>query len=188
MTVSSTARPLSAATEGSAGRNLLTPPGAGQAWSFLGTLAVLRNPEGTPRTPTIIELTVPPGGSPPCHIHENLDDSFLLLDGEVVVRCGGQTTVARAGSYVVLPAGVEHTFCVIGSAPARMLLIHASDDFLNFIEAVGTPTRELRLPDTDPPLDRDALIRIAAQHDIRIIGAPLATGEALTMLKEIGKP
>src|SRR6185437_15510839 len=156
-------------------RALVSEPGGGQAWWFLGTLAVLRNPRGAPRTPTVIELIVPPGGSPPLHVHERLDDSFLLLEGEVLVRCGAQTLVARAGSYVVLPAGVEHTFRVLGEAPAKMLLIHADDEFLDFIEAVGAPAREAVVP---PPgaegdLDRTALIEAAARHALRIIGPPL---------------
>lgn len=154
--------------------SLLTAPNRGRAWWFLGTLAVLRNPDGAPLTPTIIELTIPPGGSPPQHIHNDLDDNFLLLDGEVVIRCGEHTEVAQAGSYVVLPAGVDHTFCVTSSTPARMLLIHATAEFLEFIEAVGTPAKDLRLP---PPgetsMDRDALIRVAEKHGIRIIGSPL---------------
>jgi quercetin dioxygenase-like cupin family protein len=165
-------------------RALCTEPASGRAWWFLGTLAVLRNPEGAPREPTIIELTVPPGGSPPLHIHNTLDDSFLMLEGEVVVRCEQRSFIARPGSYVVLPAGIEHTFCVTSPQPARMLLIHATAEFLDFIEVVGKPTRDLRLP---PPgetrLDRDTLIRTAENHDLRIIGAPLAAGEAraLTM-------
>src|SRR5581483_2495626 len=93
----------------SAGRALATEAGTGQAWWFLGTLAVLRNPSGAPRTPTVIELTIPCGGSPPLHIHENLDDSFLLLDGEILVQCGDRRILAHPGSYVVLPAGIAHT-------------------------------------------------------------------------------
>jgi quercetin dioxygenase-like cupin family protein len=155
-------------------RALATEPGTGQAWWSLGTLAVLRNPEGAPRSPTVIELTVPPGGSPPRHVHDALDDSFFLVDGEVLVRCGERTLTARPGDYVVLPAGVEHTFRVTGPGPARMLLIHERDDFLRFIEAVGTPTQDLRVP---PPgandLDREALIRVAAEHDVRIVGPSL---------------
>ena len=161
-----------------AGRALSTDPGAGRAWWFLGTLAVLRDPDGAPRTPTVIELTIPSGGSPPLHVHKNLDDSFLLLEGEVAVRCGEQRIIAHPGSYVVLPAGVEHTFRVTSAGPARMLLVHAADDFLDFIEAVGTPTQHLTLP---PPgmydLNRDALIRIGAEHDLAIVGPPLEASE-----------
>lgn len=160
------------------GRALSTEPGSGRAWWFLGTLAVLRNPDGAPRTPTVIELTIPSGGSPPLHIHKSLDDSFLLLDGEILVRCGDRRVVARPGSYVVLPAGVEHTFRVTSDVPARMLLVHAADDFLDFIEAVGTPTQDLRLPPAGEfDLSREALIRIGAEHDLSIVGPPLEASE-----------
>lgn len=161
------------------GRSLSTEPGTGRAWWFLGTLAVLRNPRGAPRTPTVIELTIPSGGSPPLHIHKSLDDSFLLLDGELLIQCGDQRMVARPGSYVVLPAGIEHTFRVSSAVPARMLLVHAADDFLDFIEAVGTPTQDLRIPPAgEYDLSREALIRISAEHDLSIVGPPLAASEA----------
>lgn len=166
-------------------RALATEPASGRAWWFLGTLAVLRNPEGAPRTPTIIELTIPSGGSPPRHVHDTLDDSFLMLEGEVLVRCGESTLTTRPGSYVVLPTGVEHTFRVTSAVPARMLLIHASDDFLNFIEAVGTPTRDLTLPQSDSDnIDRDQLIAAAAMHDVRIIGPSLDEATARTLIEQ----
>ena len=155
-------------------RELATEPATSRAWWFLGTLAVLRNPEGAPLSPTVIELTVPPGGSPPRHVHEKADDNFLLLEGEVVVRCGERSLTARPGAYVAMPAGVEHTFRVTGETPARMLLVHENDDFLKFIQAVGAPTTDLRVP---PPgandLDREALTRAGAAHDLRIVGPPL---------------
>ena len=160
-------------------RALSTEPGSGRAWWFLGTLAVLRNPIGAPRTPTVIELTIPSGGSPPLHMHKSLDDSFLLLDGEILVQCGDRRMLARPGSYVVLPAGIAHTFRVTSAAPARMLLVHAADDFLDFIEAVGSPTQDLRVPPAgEYDLSRDALIRIGAEHDLSIVGPPLAAGVA----------
>lgn len=163
----------------SAARTLHTDPATSRAWWFLGTLAVLRNPDGAPRTPAVIELMIPPGGSPPRHVHDTLDDNFLLLEGEVVVRCGDRTLVARPGAYVALPSGVEHTFRVTSAGPARMLLVHSSAEFLDFIEAVGTPTRELRLPTPgEHDVSRDTLIRVAAEHGVRIVGAPLEEHEA----------
>ncbi|HAM03436.1 MAG TPA: hypothetical protein DCQ30_14610 [Acidimicrobiaceae bacterium] len=158
---------------------IASEPATSLAWWFLGTLAVLRNPPGAPRTPAVIELTVPPGGSPPRHVHEALDDAFLILDGEVVVRCGEQTVLARPGSYLVLPHGVEHTFRVTSPVPARLLLVHADDSFLSFIEALGTPTSEHRLP---PPghfeLDAETLARASTQHGTPIVGPPLDEEEA----------
>lgn len=170
---------LTRETARSSGRHITSDPATSRAWWFLGTLALLRNPEGAPRTPTVIELTVPPGGSPPRHVHEALDDSFLLLEGEMVIRCGDDTVLARPGAYVVLPNGVEHTFRVTSSVPARLLLVHADDSFLGFIEAVGTATDDHRLPppgDTD--LDIDALMRASAEHGAPMVGPSLEEEEA----------
>ena len=41
---------------------------AGRAYWFLDTLAVVHS--ATP--PLVIEVTVPPGGSPPLHVHDDL--------------------------------------------------------------------------------------------------------------------
>lgn len=164
------------------GRHVLTEPNTSQAWWFLGTLAVLRNPVGASRTPAVIELTVPPGGSPPQHVHDELDDSFLLMDGEVVVRCGDETFVARPGAYVALPHGVPHTFRVTSATPARMLLVHADDSFLQFIESLGTPASEHVLPSGQLDLDLDTLTRASAEHGAPLVGAPLQEDEARAVL------
>lgn len=168
------------------GRQIVTEPGTSRAWWFLGTLAVLRNPEGAPRTPAVVELTVPPGGSPPEHVHEDLDDSFLLLEGELVVRCGDQTFVARPGAYVVLPHGVPHTFRVTSRTPARLLQVHADDSFLQFIEAIGTPTSDHVLPPSDQPVpDFDVVARANTEHGARFVGASLEEAEARAALDQV---
>ena len=166
-------------TDTSTARQLATEPATSRAWWFLGTLAVLRNPEGAPRTPTVIELTVPPGGSPPRHFHEALNDAFLLLDGEVVVRSGDETVVARPGTYVVVPSGAEHTFRVTSKTPAKLLLVHDDDSFLQFIEAVGTPTAEHRIPPAGEfDVDGDTIVRISAEHGAPIVGPSLDDDDA----------
>jgi catechol 2,3-dioxygenase-like lactoylglutathione lyase family enzyme/quercetin dioxygenase-like cupin family protein len=166
-------------TAQSTGGRLATTPETSRAWWFLGTLAVLRNPVGAARTPVVIELTVPAGGSPPMHAHDTLDDAFLLLDGEVVVRCGAETVVAQPGTYVSLPHGVEHTFRVTSRGPARLLLVHGDDSFLKFIEALGTPTTERRLP---PPgefdIDGETIVRVSAEHGAPIVGPSLDAHDA----------
>lgn len=154
-------------------RSLATEPATSRAWWFLGTLAVLRNPEGAPLAPTVIELTVPPGGSPAMHIHETADDNFLLLEGEVTVLCGGRALKARPGAYVALPAGVPHTFRVTSEGPAKMLLVQAGDEFLKFIQAVGKPAPELVMPPRESGVDRETLVRAGEANAVRFVGPPL---------------
>jgi mannose-6-phosphate isomerase-like protein (cupin superfamily)/catechol 2,3-dioxygenase-like lactoylglutathione lyase family enzyme len=176
--VTSTVTSDSGPSLATAGRSIYSEPDTSRAWWFLGTLAVLRNPIGTPRTPAVIELTVPPGGSPPRHVHHTLEDSFLLLDGEMVVRCADETVVARPGTYVVVPTGVEHTFRVTSPGPARMLLVHADDSFLRLIEAAGTPARALELPPIGEfDLDLETLTRLNEEHDSHIVGSSLEEDE-----------
>lgn len=164
-------------------RELSSERESSRAWWFLGTLAIVRNPIGAPRTPAVVELVIPPGGSPPRHVHDTLDDSFLLLDGEVVVRCGDETIVGRAGSYICLPAGLDHTFRVTSTRPARMLLVHADDSFLSFIEAVGSPAPHLQLPaGGDPGLDFETLARLSAEHGSPFVGPSLDDAEARSFL------
>ena len=174
---------MSAPATSSRARQLSTEPATSRAWWFLGTLAVFRNPEGAPRVPAVIELTVPPGGSPPRHFHEELDDAFLLLEGEAVVRSGQETVVARPGTYVVVPHGTEHTFRVTSTIPAKLLLVHDDDSFLQFIESVGTPTTDLRIP---PPgefdIDGDTIVRVSAEHRAPIVGPSLDEADARSYL------
>ena len=78
----------------------------------------------------------------------------------------------------------DHTFRVTSALPARMLLLHANDEFLRFIEAAGTPTSERRLPPAgEHDVSREVLIRLAAEHDVRIIGAPLADDETRKLME-----
>jgi mannose-6-phosphate isomerase-like protein (cupin superfamily)/catechol 2,3-dioxygenase-like lactoylglutathione lyase family enzyme len=151
-----------------------TEPETSEAWWFLDTMVVVRNPEGAPRFPLVMELIVPPGGSPPRHVHQDLNDAFFLLDGEVVLSVGEETVVARPGTYAVVPAGSDHTFRVTSPTPARMLQIHDDDSFLRMVQAGGVPATEHRLP---PPgkvnLDAETLGRLVEEHDSHVVGAPL---------------
>jgi uncharacterized protein (TIGR03083 family) len=101
------------------------------AYWFLDTLAVVHSPA----PPLVIEMTIPPGGSPPLHVHHDLDDSSYLLDGTLAVRFGERTFRADPGTYLPQPAGVPHTFRVLGSRAARMLVVHADDR--RALEATG---------------------------------------------------
>ena len=169
-------------------RAIATPPGEGDAWWFLGTRAVLRNPMGSPALPAVIELTVPPGGSPPLHVHDDLDDCFYLLSGKLAVQSGDERFVASAGSYVALPAGRPHTFRVMGNRPARMLLIHADTSFWELVKSIGEPATAPGLPQHQPEVDIAAIERANLEHGSRVLGPSFDEGEAAELLASLGAP
>ena len=152
-----------------------TATGEGPAYWFFGALAVIRSPEGA--LPIVIEMTVPPGGHTPLHVHTNLDDSYYLLSGRMAVRCGDETFVAHAGDYVSQPPGVPHTFFALDEKSAVLLQTHANDDFLNFIRQVGVPATN-RIQPSDQPLDFDELYKVAAATGQPVIGPPMTEAEA----------
>src|SRR2546421_7393157 len=89
-----------------AGRTLALP-GAGFA------VAEWTDPGGPPGQPRLI--------APP-HVHHTEDEAWYVLEGILIVRLGDREIEARAGSSVLAPHGVPHTFWNPGPAPARYVL------------------------------------------------------------------
>ncbi|WP_182378014.1 cupin domain-containing protein [Nocardioides sp. WS12] len=56
----------------------------------------------------------------PLHIHPNADETFYLLEGEILLHIDGEETRLGAGGVVAFPRNVPHAFMVT-SPTARML-------------------------------------------------------------------
>ena len=70
-----------------------------------------------------------PGDGPvseyaPLHVHHADDEAWHVISGGLRFRfAGDQEVVARAGSTVLVPAGVAHTFGSAGTGPSRYIII-----------------------------------------------------------------
>lgn len=152
-----------------------------QAWWFLDTLVVEHRcaPEmGT----VVLEMTLPVGSSPPLHVHDDLDDTWYILEGQMVVRCGDDEQIVSAGHWVSMPRGVPHTFRVVGEREAKILLVHDNPSFRDFIRHISAPAAARVVPTNPafPPMDE--LMGIAASHDLRPMGPPLSAEYADSVL------
>ena len=58
-----------------------------RAWWFLDTLVIEHRCAPDMET-VVMEMTLPVGSSAPLHVHDTLDDTWYILDGELVVHCG----------------------------------------------------------------------------------------------------
>tara|TARA_R110001583_G_C5563077_1_gene401366 strand:+ start:540 stop:1070 length:531 start_codon:yes stop_codon:yes gene_type:complete len=147
------------------------------AWWFLDTL-VVEHPCAPSMGTVVLEMTLPVGSTPPLHVHANLDDSWYILEGEMVVRCGGDERIVNAGHWVSMPRGVPHTFRVIGDCNARILMVHDNASFRDLVRELGVPATT-RIPPEEPafPLMPD-LVRLAAAHDLTPIGPPMSQEDA----------
>jgi uncharacterized protein (TIGR03086 family) len=147
---------------------------ATMAYWFLDTLAIVHSPT----SPLVIEVTIPPGGSPPLHVHHDLDDSSYLLEGVLAVRCGERTFRADPGAYLPQPSGVPHTFRVVSSQPARMLLVHADDSFLRLVRSIGVPAPSRTLPSDMAQVSLEKLERALEAVGVSVVGSSMTAAEA----------
>ena len=95
----------------------------------VGNVEFLALSEHTPRFNLSIATMAPHKHGPPAHVHRHEDDAFLILDGELTFLFGDEELVAAAGTFVLVPPGVEHTFANRTDTPVRMLNIHAPAGF-----------------------------------------------------------
>jgi len=146
----------------------------GRALWFLGNLVTVKAAaEDTGGRASVVEFLNPPGFAPPLHRHLHEDEMFLVLEGEARFLCDGQELTAGPGDFVLLPAGLPHTFLVGPGEPLRTLQITTPGGFEDFAAAVGGEAAERRLPDPGP-VDPAALAHAAQLHGVEILGPPPA--------------
>jgi quercetin dioxygenase-like cupin family protein len=142
----------------------------GQAVWFLGTLVIVKaTDEQTGGAFGLIDNVLPAGFSSPYHVHRNEDESFYVVEGEMIFYVGEERVKAGPGAWLYGPREIPHGFEVEGTAPARILLLNTPAGFEGFPVEVGEPAKELALPPAEPP-DMERLMAIAAKYDIEILG------------------
>jgi mannose-6-phosphate isomerase-like protein (cupin superfamily) len=169
-------------------RAALVGPADGTAVWFLNNLTIIRaTAEMTGGAYGLFESRVPPGFSPPLHVHHREDEAFWILEGELDVCCGDRQWRAGAGAYVFLPRGVPHSYVVNGSAPARMLTLVSPGGGEAFFIDAGRPAEWRDLP---PPAPIDILrLRAAAdKHAIDLVGPSMRSPGRDTRDAELLKP
>ena len=104
---------------------IVVPPGEGHR---LGNVEFLARTADTPRfTFGIIEIA--PGRELEAHVHQEEDDAFYIVEGELTFLFGEERVTASPGTFVLVPPGVRHGFRNDQSTPVRMVNIHAPAGF-----------------------------------------------------------
>jgi mannose-6-phosphate isomerase-like protein (cupin superfamily) len=98
---------------------------------------------------------------PPPHVHDMMDHSFYVLEGEVRFVAAGDEVIATVGCFVFVPRGTPHSFGNPAAQRARMLEINHPGGFERYY-------RELAL--AFPPgsaLDPARVYEIQQRHGTR---------------------
>jgi mannose-6-phosphate isomerase-like protein (cupin superfamily)/ribosomal protein S18 acetylase RimI-like enzyme len=101
---------------------------AGEGVRF-GNVEFLGLSEHSPRLNVSVITMAPGRHGPEAHEHADEDDVFYILDGELVFAVDDREISAPAGTFVLVPPGVRHTFRNLRDEPARVLNVHAPAGF-----------------------------------------------------------
>ncbi len=81
---------------------------------------------------SVTDTIGPAGSGPPRHVHDDADETFVMLTGQAEFWLDGTLLQRRAGETVFVPRGKEHTFRVTGTEPSRHLVIMTPGGFEGF--------------------------------------------------------
>ena len=134
---------------------LIVPPGEGELLTVRGGSTLLFKAIGdtTGGAFSLHERRVPAGGRrPPPHSHPDRVEAFWVLDGSAEFELDGAVSRCGAGTFVLVPGGVSHTFGAPEDADAHVLVLHApalDGYFRELAELWAAPTP----PERDVELD-----------------------------------
>lgn len=116
------------ATEGTRAENGKAPvtvgPAEGRLVMFGGIGAHYKvTGEQTGGAFAIIEQPVEPGAMAPPHVHTREDEFSYVIEGELGARVGDQVIHATAGTWILKPRNIPHTFWNPGTKTARFIEI-----------------------------------------------------------------
>jgi quercetin dioxygenase-like cupin family protein len=145
--------------------------GAGERrWFYGGGLHIWKaTSEQTGGAFLMFEFEAETGKVTPLHQHPATDETFYMLEGEILLNLDGEERTLRAGGLVVIPRGVPHAFKVT-EPHTRMLCLQTPGVDEPFYRLASEPAA----PGSPPaPVDfdriQDAAMRTGA---IEILGPP----------------
>jgi quercetin dioxygenase-like cupin family protein len=137
------------------------PAGRGAAYWGPGSLMTfLLTGKETDGAFFLSEISVPPGGGPPPHIHRREDESFHLLEGALTIQVGGETLTASPGDVVYLPRGIAHSFKNTGDVTAKALVLNTPAGIEDFFAEVFELAADRSAP--PPPVSKELIARARA--------------------------
>jgi quercetin dioxygenase-like cupin family protein len=101
---------------------------------------------------TIFEAIGIPGMEPPPHTHTNEDESFYILEGNLLFTIGKEKVLAKEGDLVFLPRNVSHQFKVLSPRFRSLISIYPAG-LEDYFAPISIPYDSGDIPpvNTNPP-------------------------------------
>ncbi|TDU01860.1 quercetin dioxygenase-like cupin family protein [Streptomyces sp. 846.5] len=139
-------------------------------WFIGGRARILLPGSATVSSISLMEFSDPIGHAPPHHVHENEEELWFVLDGEVSFFVGDQRHDLIPGQVGYGPRGVPHSYLVRSHQGARLAVVFSPAGIEKWFTANGTPVAEAG--DLPPAFDLAAVVSSAEAFRLRVTGPP----------------
>jgi mannose-6-phosphate isomerase-like protein (cupin superfamily) len=145
--------------------------GEGDSVSLRGTEVRFKVKSDQAEGASCTEWVAVPGFDTGLHVHERLEETWYVLDGELEFRLGEETFNAASGACVFVPPHVPHAFANRTQAPAKFLLMTSPPTHDRyFVELADILAR------SGPP-DGEAIAGLRAKYDTHQLSSLVAGAE-----------
>jgi quercetin dioxygenase-like cupin family protein len=144
--------------------------GEGETLWFAGAHQTIKHPgDWSNGKFSLVEVSVPRGRATPLH-RDPSDETFYILEGELLFFVDGSEHLARPGDTISLRQGVPHAF-VASSDVARFLVLNTPGTHDRYFRDGGEPATHKDLRKAPDP-DHDRIEAANQKHGIEILGPP----------------
>jgi mannose-6-phosphate isomerase-like protein (cupin superfamily) len=116
-------------------------------WNFGTYWRLLASSDTTRGRSTTFDELFPEGVVAPPHVHDEAEEAFFVLEGDLVFTLGDddREITAPPGTYVYIPPGTRHSFRC-GSTVGRVYNTLVPGGFDHGITDNGTPAPQVQMP------------------------------------------
>ena len=138
-------------------------------WAGATRMSVVLDAQDTGGQFALLDQHGARGDATPLHRHQQEDEAFYVLEGEITAVAGDERHEVGPGSALFLPRGVPHAFLVT-SETARLLTVVVPAGFDAFVRSAGIPVTGAGPSTWEFDLGR--LAEPSRQAQIDILGPP----------------
>jgi len=157
-----------------AGPAVLLPAGDGHSVLLRGSKVTFKVRSDQAAGASCVEFAAAAGFDTGLHLHNKLEETFYVLEGEFELRAGDQARRALPGTLMFVPPGVPHAFSNPTEAPARLLLLMSPPGHDRYFAELAAILARSGPPDTD------AIAALRSMYDTEQLSSLLtsAAGDA----------
>jgi mannose-6-phosphate isomerase-like protein (cupin superfamily) len=107
--------------------------------NFIGDVfSIKAKTDATNGAYSLTEMIVSPKAKgPPPHHHEDCEEAFYIVSGQLDLEVDGEPVSAPAGTFVVVPRGSQHIYSNPLDEPSKVLVMISPPGFENEFERMG---------------------------------------------------